>query len=455
MKKIVLLGITALTVASLSAVAGEIKLYQNATGQVFTTPASDRTVIDMSSVTAPKKSITIVNQKSPNFVLGKETQINMKYIPADAPDMWFKTGIRVQGAFENIDTDYRGQLDSSGNVMQNTNLSDAYLRRLRLEVGAGFGKHASFTMDLRNDRANQGIDNDQRDFNVGDAYIKIKKPFGTSLVNFKLYRAKIDVSRTQTIKSARLVAHDRALVADLAAQYISHSRRGTNAQVYGNWENKIQYQLAAGAATNPGRTISADGERGRNIELTDQSLFIGGKVKLSPFDGWEELQNSETYMGQGKHFTIGAAYWMIPNMEGADENDPSKSVVDLERSLINIEASAHYKGFMVQAEYFKFNDMVKDWNAATLETGTSDGWYVLSEYVFTDLYFIAPFVRYESWDRFNGSDGYGVTSALTGINWYLRGNTTKVGLVAQRDTFGVHTGNSDVTKVRITTQWFF
>ncbi|HIC13219.1 MAG TPA: hypothetical protein EYO75_07610 [Sulfurimonas sp.] len=449
MKKIVLSVIAALTFGCLSVSADEIKLYQNANGQVFTTSATDRTPIDMINLSGARKSITIIDKKSPDFLLGKQTHINMKFVADDNSDMWLKAGVRIQGTFENIKTDDKSVEN------KDTSLSEAYLRRVRFEVAAGFGKHASFVMDIRNDKSNYGIENTEGSFSVGDAYVKIKKPFGTSLVNFKLYRAKIDVSRTETVKSARVVAYDRPYIADSAAQYISFNRRGTNAQVYGNWEHKIQYQLAAGAATSPDKTISADADKGTGINLTEQSFFIGGKVKASPFDGWEELQNTETYMGQGKHFTLGAAYWMIPTMKGANANGNN---VDLKRSLINVEASMHYKGFMVQAEYFKFNDMVKEWNTAVtipIETGTSDGWYATTEYVFTDFYFVAPFARYESWDRFNGSAGYEVTSALVGVNWYLRGNTTKVGLVAQKDTYGVNTGDKDVTKVRVTSQWFF
>lgn len=391
--------------------------------------------------------ISIINENSEDFLLGKETHINMKFIPADAPKMWLKAGVRIQGTFESISADYNDVTKTD------TSLSEAYLRRVRFEIAAGFGESASFTMDIRNDKSNYGVENTEGQFSVGDAYLKIKKPFGSSLVNFKLYRAKIDVSRTETVKSARLIAYDRPYIADAAAQYISFNRRGTNIQVYGDYKKKIQYQLAVGASTSPSKTISANGNKGSNIDLTEQSFFIGGKVKTSPFDGWEELQNTETYMGQGKHFTLGVAYWVIPTTKGSNANGVD---IDLVRSLVNIEVSLHYKGFLIQSEYFKFDDMVKDWNSAsTLEVGTSDGWYITSEYVFVDFHFIAPFIRYESWDRYNNVDGYGVTSALAGVNWYLRGNTTKVGLVAQKDTYGVETGNRAVSKVRVTSQWFF
>jgi len=456
MNKIVLSTITAITLGSVGANA--IELYQDEKGQVFTSPAEGRTALgkyeNVETEKKAKKSngITIINQDSPDFPLGKETHINMKFVPEDAPDMWFKAGVRIQGTLESKDTDYNDASETD------TTINDAYLRRVRLEVAAGFGEHSSFVMDIRNDKSNYGIDNDEGAFNVGDAYVKIKKPFNTSLVNFKLYRAKIDVSRTETVKSARVVAYDRPYVADAAAQYISFNRRGANVQMYGDWDKKIHYQIAAGSASSPDKVKDATGTSGEkaNIDITDQSLFYGGKLKLSPFDGWEEKELTETYMGVGKHFTVGAAYWAIPTMEGTVGTNTA--VLNLNRSLINAEISGHYKGFMAQAEYFKFNDVVEDYNTPTLNLGTSTGWYATSEYVFTDFYYVAPFVRYESWDRFEGVDGYDSTSAMAGVNWYLRGNSIKVGMYYQKDENGEKIGDDgayDENIFRVTSQWFF
>jgi hypothetical protein len=376
----------------------------------------------------------------------------MKFTPQDAPDMWFKAGVRIQGTFESLSTK---KYNADGTVASDTSIEDAYLRRVRLEVAAGFGKHTSFVMDLRNDKANKGIENDEGSFNVGDAYVKIKKPFDTSLVNFKLYRAKIDVSRTEMVKSARVIVYDRPYVADAAAQYISYNRRAANAQIYGDWKKKIHYQVAIGSASSPDKIIDAKGAKASSdgINIEDQSFFVGGKVILSPFDGWEETKRTESYFAQGKHFSMGAAYWVVPSLSGTTATG---TTFDLKRELINLEASMHYKGFFIQGEYFRFNDMVKNWAATTaLETGSSTGWYVTSEYVLPQLTYIAPFVRYESWNRLEDADGYEVTSKLAGINWYLRGNTTKVGFVYQEDEYGINTGNKDVRSLRLTSQWFF
>ena len=471
------LGVFALLM--LPALSGAaVTLYEDpTTGQVFTRPGPGRVQIDqfpgtqapagtepaapppVSAPTAPPvqitakdsgeplNDITILDPKSPEFLLGRETQINMKFVPQDSPDMYFKAGIRMQGTLENAQADFKDP------GVPDTNLNDAYLRRARLEIGAGFGEHTSFTMDIRNDRVNFGL-RDEGEFTIGDAYVDIKKPFDTSLVNFKLYRAKIDVARTQTIKSAYMVDYDRTFVSDAAANFISFNRRAANLQMYGDWKKKIHYQLAFGDATQDSALKDAVGAA--NVRVTDQSLFYGGKILFSPFDGWEEVKKTETYMGQGKHFSVGAAYWTVPTIEG--EVTDTGAVLDLKRELINVEASAHYKGFLVQYEYFKFKDTVEDFGAPVLNVGDSEGWYVLSEYVMPNFYYIAPFVRYEDWDVFEGVDGYDVESFSGGVNWYLRGNTTKVGLVYQDDSFGENIGSKgarDNKIIRITSQFFF
>ena len=456
MKKMLLSTLAIMTLSG-AAFAETMTLYTDpATGQVFTQNAEGRVPLDNTTATdssAPvKKQITIIDQKSPDFLLGKQTHINMKFIPDDAPDMWLKAGVRIQGTFENEQMTY-----GEGSAKEDSNLNDAYLRRVRFEVAAGFGKHASFVMDVRNDKSNYGIDNEEGTFNVGDAYVKIKKPFDTSLVNFKLYRAKIDISRTETVKSARVIAYDRPYVADAAAQFISFNRRGTNAQMYGDWNKKIHYQIAMGDASSDSKLKDAVGASG--AETTDQSYFFGGKVRVSPFNGWEEKKRTETYFGEGQHASIGLGYWNVPKTKGTTANN---ATYDLNHELINVEASAHYQGLFVQAEYFKFKDVVENWSVPVLNVGESDGWYVTSEYVMKDFYYVAPFFRYESWDKFSDKEDYNLESKMAGVNWYLRGNTTKVGLYWQKDEYDLNAGTDgkgsvleDVQRIRLTSQWFF
>jgi hypothetical protein len=395
-----------------------------------------------------EKHAHVINKKSPDFPLGKETGPNIKITAFDNPDMYIKVGVRIQATFENYKVDYKDP------AKEDIDTWDAYLRRTRLEIGAGFGKHVSFTMDIRNDKANYQDKGEQK-FNVGDAYLKIKKPFGTSLINFKFYRGKIDVSRTETVKSAWVIHYDRPHVADEAAQFISHNRRATNAQIYGNWKKKIHYQLAFGDSVYSGKFYDAVNHKSLSHyggSIIEEDFFYGGKIILSPIPGWEETKRTETYFGQGKHISFGVGYWRVPKIK----YKLGSNTGELDRTLINYEFSAHYKGAFIQAEYFDFDGVVKDWTAPNIETGDAKGWYITGEYVFTDFYYIAPFARYEEWKRWDNSDGdYKLKSTIFGINWYLRGNTTKIGISYQKDKYGKDIGNKDIDRLKFTSQWFF
>ncbi len=440
MNKIILSTYAAMALGSLVS-AQAMTLYSDpATGQVYTTEADGRVAITMPEEKSSSK-ITIVNEKSPDFLLGKETHINMKFVADDNPEMWLKAGVRIQGTFENRQVDYKDAAKTD------TEAYDAYLRRVRFEVAAGFNKYTSFVMDIRNDKANYQ-DKGEEQFNVGDAYINISKPFGTSLVNFKLYRGKIDVSRTETVKSALVINYDRPQVADEAAQYITHNRRGTNAQMYGNWDKKIHYQVAFGDGVYSGKLKDASGSSFSG-KLSQESFFYGGKIVLSPFDGWEETKRTETYFGKGKHFAVGAAYWESPDISYNDGTVSQK----IDHKLTNFEISAHYLGLFAQAEYFEFDGVVEDWTKSKL--GTSKGWYATSEYVIESIGYVAPYVRYESWNKFNDESEYDFTSTIAGVNWYLRGNTIKAGLSYQTDEYAEKLGDKTERLVKLSTQWFF
>ena len=475
MKKVVLSALAA-TIVTSAVYAESMTLFSDPkTGQVFTTAGDGRVEmgdfvsakeVDMGDreqasllaeyQDAEKDSVTVINSKSPTFILGKETGPNMKIKAKDNKDMYIKLGVRLQSTFENRTKDYA--LTTKDSLETN----DAYMRRTRLEVEAGFDKHTSFVMDLRNDNVNSE-DKGEQTFNVGDAYLDVKKPFDTSLVNFKFFRGKIDVSRSETAKSAYNVHYDRAHIADEAAQYITHNRRGTNAQMYGDWEKKVHYQIAAGDGVYSGAFKDAKGVTLNDStkvkgSVVSQNFFYGGKIKLSPFDGWEEQLVTETYMGQGQHFTVGAAYWKTGNIK-TTQTVPGTVNTEVDHELVNLEASAHYKGASVTAEYFAFDGVVKDWTATGAKTiGKSTGWYAQGEYVFTDLGYIAPFYRYESWDRFKDAaagENFDLTSRIAGVNWYLRGNTTKVGFSVQNDSYGKTLGDYTDTRFKLTSQFHF
>ena len=461
MFKKILFFVATITMLSTLTFATTITLYQDKdTGAIYTKPGPNRVELGdfisakdvfinkqkMDSkiiereLKLKKKLPKVENSKSLEFLFGKQTNPNMKIYAFDNPDMWVKLGVRLQGTFENRQVDYKNRPD--------IDTWDAYFRRVRFEVGVGFTKNVSFTMDVRNDKANYKDKGEQK-FNVGDAYLKIKKPFDTSLVNFKLYRGKIDVSRTETVKSAYVLHYDRPYVADEAAQFISHNRRGTNAKMYGNWKKKIHYEIAFGDGIHSGKFKDATGKSFNGDSFTQKSFFYGGKVILSPFDGWEEKKRTENYFGEGKHFEIGVAYWKSPDIS-YDDGAISKKI---DHELVNLEMSAHYKGIFVQVEYFKFDGVVKKWKEDNI--GQSNGWYVISEYVFDNFNYLAPFIRYEKWDKWEDENGYDLESKIAGVNWYLRGNSTKIGFAIQKDSYDEKIGDKSETRYKLTTQWFF
>jgi hypothetical protein len=427
---------------STAAFAQSTTLYTDpATGQVYTQDGDNRVkmgeFVDAKTLEKSEERPTVINEKSPDFLLGKETAPNMKFRAFDDPDMWIKLGVRLQGTFQNV------QSEKDGSSW------DFFLRRTRFEASVGFSKHVSFTMDIRDDKVNYE-DKGEQTFNVGDAYLKISKPFDTSLVNFRLYRGKIDVSRDETVKSAWVLYYDRPHVADEAAQFISHNRRAANVMMYGDWKKKVHYQIAAGDGVYSGKFVDASGNKFAGSDFSQANLFYGGKVVLSPFDGWEETKRTETYFAKGKHFEVGAAYWVSPHISFNDTSGVSHT---LDHKLLNLEMSAHYKGAFIQAEWFQFDGVVQNWTHA--KTGKSNGWYTTGEYVFEDLAYLAPFFRYESWDRWESQSGYDLTSTVGGVNWYLRGNSTKVGLVMQQDRYGKALGDYTDNIYKVTTQWFF
>jgi hypothetical protein len=125
--------------------------------------------------------------------------------------------------------------------------------------------------------------------------------------------------------------------------------------------------------------------------------------------------------------------------------------------LVN-QLSAHYQRAFLN-RIFAFDGVVKDWTAAGAKTiGESTGWYAQGEYVFTDLGFVAPFYRYESWDKFKDAaagENYDLKSKIAGVNWYLRGNTTKVGFSVQNDSYGKSLGDYTDTRFKLTSQFHF
>lgn len=220
---------------------------------------------------------------------------------------------------------------------------------------------------------------------------------------------------------------------DYTSNFISHNRRAINAQINGHFNHILSYQIFAGDSISS--SGFKDSQQGSGAELQEATLAYGGKVRLSPFIGWEDKDIKETYMGKGKHFSLGAGYFRADSIKYRSlGNDYT-----LDRSLINYEASLHYKNINLIAEYFYLHGQIDSFNQNNI--GSSKGYYFLAEYNINKIN-IAPFARYEKWNQFIQSGDTTQYSRTYGINWYLNKNKMRFG-ISHSQTDNERSGNHD------------
>lgn len=371
-------------------------------------------------------------EPTPQFYLG-EGLSKWGVVVTDEEDPFeLRLGTRLQTV-----TSY--QVREDGITGDKVNFQDFYARRVRFQVEAKYKENLRFYMDVRNDNANKN-DSGEGSFNVGDAYMEVKNVFGSDHLKLRAFRAKVDVSRTETISSSNLLFLDRPHVADEAAQFVSHNRRAMNFQLLGNFNNRLKFQLVAGDGVSGEDFNDATGEDLGSGNIYRQNFMVGGKVKLSPFEGWEDPSPVETYFGEGKHFTIGYGVFHTGDIQ---YDSGTIQGAEVSRTLTNVEASAHYYNLTLQGEFFLFDGVVENFGASAANVGSSEGYYVQGEYVIPALSYVSPFVRYESWDRFKERDDYNLESYVAGVNWYMKGNKIRIGLFYQKDELDSHLRQTD------------
>lgn len=360
--------------------------------------------------------------------------------------------LRIGGRLQTVAlSSEKNDIKNHGDVIT----QDFFVRRARLQFEAKTLDKFKFYMDLRNDNVNRG-DGGEGTFHVGDTYVEVKKLFGVKGLNMRLFRAKIDVSRSETISSSKLVHPNRPTITDEAARYVSQSRRATNIQLNGKFEH-LHFQIAVGDGTNGANFRDSRGVAATAID--DQNLMFGGKVRYAPFDGWEDRKLTETFMGKGKHFSFGVAGFHLGDVEYRAAGHSA----GISRTLINGELSFHYRNFHIMAEYFLFKNVVENFAAPAPTKGDGEGYYVLMDFTFPKLSYIAPFVRYEKWDKFKKASYAEFDSYQAGLNWFVRGNDIQLGIAYQYDESqgdiiqpdGAGREFKDNQQVTMTTMWHF
>ncbi|MBC99264.1 MAG: hypothetical protein CME63_16090 [Halobacteriovoraceae bacterium] len=339
------------------------------------------------------------------------------------PHLELKVGARLQSVAEwnRLSDEGRGEL----------NQFDFYLRRVRFEFESYFKKDWHYYMDIRNDNADLE-EKGSGQFEIGDAYLEKKNIFGLKGISFRGFRSKVKLSRSQTISSAKLLHLERAYISDSAADFVNEGRRATNFQMNGVLDY-FSFQLVAGDGVHKSSFVDAKDNDLGSGEIIRQSPMLGAYMRLYPFEGWSDQSMTETYFGQGQHFSLGGGLFHTGSIEYTGTNFNNTKSID--RTLGNIELSFHYKNFSFQGEFFHFEGVVEDFSASVQNKGSSNGLYWQAEYYLSEENPFSLFGRYESWDRFKEESDYDQKSYLMGINWYYDRNHIRFSLAWQQDRF--------------------
>jgi hypothetical protein len=315
------------------------------------------------------------------------------------------------------------------------NQNDFNLRRLRINFKGTLNSELSYYMDIRNDSINKE-DKETGDFSVGDAYISYQ--LKSLPVEFRFFRAKVDVSRSQTSSSKDLFYIKRAEVSDFAANFVNEARRSPNIQALGEIGDHLRYQVVAGDGLSSESFEDGLGNTPQSIK--SQSFMTGIKVRYSPISNFREKKVADTYYGEGRQFEFGAGVFNTSNIE--IENS-SGEIYKFDRTLYNLELSFSYKNINLLSEYFFFDGVSLDIESGA-QAGQSDGAYFSLEYILPLKEKIAPFFRVESWDRYRADDIGSDKINIAGVNWYLNKEMARVGAVySQKQSI-----NTDLTKER-------
>lgn len=286
-------------------------------------------------------------------------------------------------------------------------VQDFYVRRARLNVDYRPDVTQKIILDVRNDRANYADDGEGK-FSLGDFYWQHQLSDHTVI---RLFRAKVDVSYSQTSSSKDLVHIERAAIAEHAANFINESRRASNAQILGTYENWT-YQLLFGDGV---QSDDLEDLNGRAVTaIINQKFMYGTKIRYYFFDNTDK-KIQETFYGKGKSLSLGFGYFQQDHLKlnfiGIQQASSQKTLV---RKLTNLELRAVFGRFSFLAEYFRFDGDIIDISNSNFDS--SAGAYLLAEYYFTKNLKHSFYFRTEQHDRYLVSKE-DMTARATGIGY--------------------------------------
>lgn len=301
-----------------------------------------------------------------------------------------------------------------------TDTQDMYLRRTRVNVAYQPWEKHSIVYDVRNDNSNQEDRGDGK-FSIGDAYWQIDMD-KSYIKNIRLFRAKVDVSYTQTASSKDLMSPNRADVSEYASDYIVSNRRANNVQANG-MVGQMAYQIVISDGVDSNEVDTATKGTRTISEIEGQKLTYGGKIRYFFWGDAYKNKAKETFYGKESSFSLGVGRFNSDKVIFKLSDD---SLLTTTRGLTNVELSYSKYSFRLLGEYFIFeNDIVNlDATVKNKMLATSSGHYILIENLFGKW---APNLGMESFDQSAHSVTNKSNSVIMGLNYYLNKSNLRYG----------------------------
>lgn len=321
-------------------------------------------------------------------------------------------GVKVEDGLKSLRIGGRIQGVLSGNSLNDS--QDLYLRRLRLNIEFKPFADSLINFDIRNDNSNRDMNGDG-EFIIGDAYWRVFTP-NSFFNNITLFRAKVDVSYSQTSSSRHNFQPNRTFVSDYASTFIIHNRRATNIQINGNL-NDLYYQIAIADGVN--EDALRDANNTAALSIIEQRLSYGAKLRYFFIGDAKKNRVQDTFYGEHDTFSLGLGHFRNDKIVYEEETTQN----EISRSLTNIELSYAQGPFRLVSEWFEFQGTILDMPNEVI--GTSQGYYIQTEYIFSNK--VAPFLYYEDFNWLNSQDGHHAIVKGVGVNYYVKNDSLRYG----------------------------
>lgn len=341
---------------------------------------------------------------------------------ASAPQAGWGTTFEQNGQKVKIGGRLQGIMESRSDDES----QDFYLRRTRFNISYQPWENHTLVYDIRDDNVNRG-DRGEEEFKIGDAFWRIY--LGHSIFkDVRFFRAKVDVSYSQTSSSKNLFNPNRAGPAEEAASFVIQNRRAANIQTNGSI-GKLYFQLVLSDGVNSGDLENISGSLTVE-EVKSQKLTYGGKFRYYFWGEADKNYIQDTFYGAYDAFSIGVGYFANDKIKLSLSNNEE---VNLRRELLNVEFSFSLMGARFLSEHFWFDGTIFNLGDSNNRFGKSKGNYAQAEYVIGKF---APYVGYEWFDRWSDDTGYVEEATLAGINYYQNMESQRYGIAYKKSIYG-------------------